>query len=76
MTNQFSPFTPEEFNRQTGLTAHENEAIYIRWVNTQVNLANYRTMREMNASLKEIVTILKGGALQPSGDGQMSRTED
>jgi hypothetical protein len=59
MSSLFEPFTPEEFNRQTGLVAADNEAIYLRWVNTQINYANYQTMREMVASLKEIKGILK-----------------
>jgi hypothetical protein len=59
MTSPFTPFTPELFKQQTGLDAYENEAIYIRWVNTQVNYANYQTMREMNTSLKEIISLLK-----------------
>lgn len=31
-----------------------NEAIYLRWVNAQVNYANYQAMQEMTRSLKEI----------------------
>lgn len=64
MTNLFEPFTPELFKQQTGLEAHENEAIYIRWVNSQINYANYKSMQEMNASLKEIIQLLKEGALK------------
>jgi len=63
MTHQFEPFTPENFRDQTGLNAFENEAIYIRWVNTQINYANYIQMQAMNDSLKEIITLLKEGAL-------------
>jgi hypothetical protein len=63
----FSPFTPEEFHKQTGLTASDNEAIYIRWVNTQINYANYQTMKEMVASLKEIRSILKENQVQGNG---------
>jgi hypothetical protein len=63
MIHQFEPFTPENFGKQTGLNAFENEAIYIRWVNTQINYANYIQMQAMNESLKEIITILKEGAL-------------
>ena len=55
----FSPFTPDEFQKQTGLVASDNEAIYMRWVNTQINYANYQTMKQMVASLQEIKTILK-----------------
>lgn len=62
MTHHFEPFTPESFKQQTGLDAFENEAIYLRWVNSQVNYANYLTMKEMTASLKEIVNLLKSGA--------------
>ena len=58
MTHLFEPFTPELFRQQTGLNAHENEAIYIRWVNTQVNYANYQAMKEMTQSLKEIIRLL------------------
>jgi hypothetical protein len=58
MTHHFEPFTPELFRQQTGLNAHENEAIYIRWVNTQVNYANYQAMKEMTGSLKEIIRLL------------------
>lgn len=59
MSLLFEPFTPEEFQRQTGLIASDNEAIYLRWVNTQINYANYQTMREMVTSLQEIKSILK-----------------
>lgn len=58
MTHQFEPFTPELFKQQTGLNAHENEAIYVRWVNTQINYANYQAMSEMTESLKEIIRLL------------------
>lgn len=59
MTHHYEPFTPELFQKQTGLEAAQNEAIYIRWVNTQVNYANYQSMKEMTASLKEIIQLLK-----------------
>lgn len=58
MTPMFEPFTPELFKQQTGLNAPENEAIYVRWVNTQVNYANYQSMNEMTKSLKEIIRLL------------------
>ena len=58
MTHHFEPFTPELFKQQTGLNAHENEAIYVRWVNTQINYSNYQSMREMTQSLKEIIRLL------------------
>jgi hypothetical protein len=58
MTHHFEPFTPELFKQQTSLNAHENEAIYVRWVNTQINYANYQAMSEMTQSLKEIIRIL------------------
>lgn len=63
MTNMFTPFTPEEFHRQTGLNAADNEAIYLRWVNTQINYANYQTMQQMSTSLKEICSLLKDPAM-------------
>lgn len=66
MTQLFEPFTPELFKKLTGLNAHENEAIYIRWVNSQINYANYQNMKEMNESLKEIIGLLKNGNLKPS----------
>ncbi|MBO9684692.1 MAG: hypothetical protein J7502_18830 [Flavisolibacter sp.] len=58
MIHPLEPFTPELFKQQTGLNAHENEAIYVRWINTQINYANYQAMREMTQSLKEIIRIL------------------
>lgn len=63
MNHLFEPFTPEQFKRQTGLNAHENEAVYLRWVNSQINYANYLQMQEMNTSLREIIELLKEGAL-------------
>jgi hypothetical protein len=63
MTHLFEPFTPERFRAETGLNAHENEAIYLRWVNSQINYANYKQMQEMNTSLREIIVLLKEGAL-------------
>jgi hypothetical protein len=59
MKNIFEPFTPDAFKEHTGLDAHENEAIYIRWVNSKINYANYLNMKEMNSSLQEIIKILK-----------------
>lgn len=70
MTHQFEPFTPELFKQQTGLNAHENEAIYVRWVNTQINYANYQAMREMTESLKEIIRLLN------ENDFTFTRKED
>ena len=63
MSHQFEPFTTEIFRQQTGLNALENEAIYIRWVNTQINYANYVQMQAMNESLKQIIELLREGAL-------------
>ena len=59
MTQLFEPFTQELFKQQTGLDAADNEAIYIRWVNSQINYANYQNMRDMSTSLKEIIRLLK-----------------
>ena len=64
MTHLFEPFTPDEFKKATGLNAPDNEAIYIRWVNTQINYATYQSMQEMTASLKEIIGLLKENSLQ------------
>lgn len=63
MTHLFEPFTPERFSKETGLKANDNEAIYLRWVNSQLNYANFIQMQEMNSSLKEIIGLLKEGAL-------------
>lgn len=62
MTHQLEPFTPEEFKKVTGLNAADNEAIYLRWVNTQINYATYQSMQEMTKSLKIIVELLKENA--------------
>ena len=59
MSHLFEPFTPDLFKDQTGLNAHENEAIYIRWVNAKINYANYLNMKAMNESLKEIIRLLQ-----------------
>ncbi len=67
MTHHFEPFTPELFKEQTGLNAHENEAVYVRWVNTQINYANYQAMREMTRSLNEIIRILNENNLSLTG---------
>ena len=64
MTQHLEPFTPELFKAQTGLNAYDNEAIYLRWVNSQINYANYQSMKEMTASLKEIIRLLKEGAME------------
>lgn len=63
MNHFFEPFTPDRFRAETGLNAQENEAIYLRWVNSQINYANYKQMQEMNNSLREIIVLLKEGAL-------------
>jgi hypothetical protein len=65
----FEPFTPAEFQKETGMDATENEAIYIRWVNTQINYANYQNMRQMSEALKEILERLKDPSLS-GGDGK------
>lgn len=64
MTPLFEPFTPDEFKKATGLIASDNEAIYVRWVNTQINYATYQSMQEMTSSLKEIISLLKENAIQ------------
>lgn len=64
MSHNFEPFTAESFRQQTGLNAADNEAVYLRWVNTQVNYANYLQMQAMNVSLKEIIGILKDGLIK------------
>ncbi len=63
MTHLFEPFTPERFTKETGLQAYDNEAVYLRWVNSQINYANFLQMQEMNHSLKEIITLLKEGVM-------------
>jgi hypothetical protein len=64
MTHHLDPFTPEEFRKATGLNAADNEAIYLRWVNTHINYATYQTMQEMTKSLKVIIDLLKENAPQ------------
>jgi hypothetical protein len=59
MMHFFEPFTPELFKSQTGLDAFDNEAVYLRWVNAQINYANYQNMKEMTASLKAIISLLE-----------------
>lgn len=61
--HQFEPFTPEEFKKVTGLNASDNEAIYLRWVNTQINYATFQSMQEMTKSLKLIIDLLKENSL-------------
>lgn len=63
MTHHLEPFTPEEFKKATGLNASDNEAIYLRWVNTQINYATYLSMQEMSKSLKLIIDLLKENAV-------------
>ena len=58
MTKHFEPFTPESFKKETGFDAADNEAIYFRWVNSQINYANYKIMSEMSTSLKQITKLL------------------
>ena len=58
MTKHFEPFTPETFKKETGFDAADNEAIYFRWVNSQINYANYKVMSEVSASLKQITQLL------------------
>lgn len=64
MTHHFKPFTTELFKQQTCLDAQENEAIYIRWANTQINYANYLSMQQMTDSLQEIIALLKQSVLR------------
>jgi hypothetical protein len=61
--HQFEPFTAEEFKKATGLNASDNEAIYLRWVNTQINYATFQSMQEMTKSLKVIIDLLKENSL-------------
>lgn len=73
MPHRYEPFTPEAFKKETGMEAGDNEAIYLRWVNTQINYANYQCMREMSDSLKHIRELLQ----QPDwpGGGKYPLTE-
>ena len=59
MINRFEPFTPEAFAEETGFDANDNEAIYLRWVNSQINYENYLAMKDMCRSLIEIQFLLK-----------------
>ena len=59
MTGLFHPFTTDQFKQETGLEASENEAIYFRWVNAQMNYANYQNLQQMKDLLKELTQILK-----------------
>ncbi|MBA2746537.1 MAG: hypothetical protein H0U44_09960 [Flavisolibacter sp.] len=59
MENIFHPFTTEIFQKETGLVAADNEAIYFRWLNAQMNYANFKNMQQMNAYLKDIIDMLR-----------------
>ena len=59
MRNRFEPFTPEAFTEETGIDPNDNEAIYLRWVNSQLNYENYLAMKDMCLSLKEIQHLLE-----------------
>ncbi len=59
MTEPFHPFTTKQFKQETGLEASENEAIYIRWLNAQMNYANYQNLQQMKDLLLELTDILK-----------------
>jgi hypothetical protein len=59
MKQDFKPFTPERFRKETGLNADEHEGVYLRWVNANINYQNYLSMNNMNQSLQEIIRILK-----------------
>ena len=59
MTHRFEPFTPEAYREETGFDPNDNEAIYLRWVNSQINYANYLAMKDMCLSLNEIQLLLK-----------------
>lgn len=63
MKLSFDPFTPELFRKQTGLNAEEHEGVYLRWVNAQINYENYKSMKEMNKSLEQIIGLLKSNGL-------------
>jgi hypothetical protein len=63
MKLSFDPFTPELFQKQTGLNAQEHEGVYLRWVNAQINYENYRSMKNMNESLQEIIALLKSNGV-------------
>jgi len=65
MNLSFDPFTPELFRKQTGLNAEEHEGVYLRWVNAQINYENYRSMKHMNESLQQIISLLKENGLPP-----------
>lgn len=67
MAELFEPFTPDVFFQQTGLRAQDNEAIYMRWVNTQINYANFQSMKEMTATMKEILERLKDPSMVENG---------
>jgi hypothetical protein len=54
MSHSYEPFTPLEFRKATGLNASENEAIYMRWLNVQINYANLQALQEINLTLQEL----------------------
>ena len=59
MTNHYEPFTPSLFRQLTGLDAQDNEAVYLRWVNAQINHANFLHLQAMTDALREIVSYLR-----------------
>lgn len=59
MNHRFEPFTPEAFTKETGFDPNDNEAIYLRWVNSQINYENFLALKDMCLSLKEIQSLLK-----------------
>jgi hypothetical protein len=73
MTYFFEPFTPDEFKKATGLNASDNEAIYIRWVNSQINYATYQSMLEMTASLKKIIGLLEQNTPQEEKENPFAK---
>ena len=59
MIQEFKPFTPELFSKETGLKAEEHEGLYLRWVNANINYQNYLSMKTMTDALHEIIRLLK-----------------
>ncbi|MGB8192657.1 MAG: hypothetical protein WCF67_12095 [Chitinophagaceae bacterium] len=59
MIQEFHPFTPDVFHKQTGLHAKEHEGVYLRWVNVQLNYQNYLSMQNMNEQLGQLIRLLK-----------------
>lgn len=53
------PFIPENFSKETGLQAHDNPELYIKWVNMKMSYSINQNLKNLTDAINNLTEQLK-----------------